>query len=345
MRRVRPVAVGLALTAASALMVALSGAISVKASSGHLRLTAWMLDFVKVRSVATRALGIDTPSLDDAGLVRVGAGHYDRGCRPCHGVRWERVPVVPARMTPHPPDLAAQVGRWRARELFYLVAHGIKFTGMPAWPAPTRTDEVWAVVAFLRQMPEMDAARYAALTETARDAGDATSDLARCEACHRSDHPQVPRLAGQSPAYLRATLDAYAAGQRYSGVMQTVASAVDPQRRAQLAEMLATSARADPGTTDVGWAARSIVFTGDPARAVPACAECHGPGGRPRDPRFPRLSGQSAVFIEAQLRLFAEGRRGGTSYADIMRPIAQRLTAAQRREAADVYARLGVSES
>jgi cytochrome c553 len=51
------------------------------------------------------------------------------------------------------------------------------------------------------------------------------------------------------------------------------------------------------------------------------------------------------VFIEAQLRLFAEGRRGGTSYADIMRPIAQRLTAAQRREAADVYARLGVSES
>ena len=46
-----------------ALLLALSGAISVKASSGHLFLTAWMLDLVKVRSVVARSLGIDVPAL------------------------------------------------------------------------------------------------------------------------------------------------------------------------------------------------------------------------------------------------------------------------------------------
>ena len=38
-------------------------------------------------------------------------------------------------------------------ELFWIVKHGIKYTGMPAWVALDRDDEVWAVVAFLNGTP------------------------------------------------------------------------------------------------------------------------------------------------------------------------------------------------
>ena len=39
-----------------------------------------------------------------------------------------------------PRALSAHAPDWRPRELFYIVKHGMKFTGMPAWPADGRDD-------------------------------------------------------------------------------------------------------------------------------------------------------------------------------------------------------------
>lgn len=317
--------------------VVLSGVISVKASSGHLPITAWMLDLVKVRSVVTRSIGIEVPALGEPGLVRLGANHFDRTCRPCHGTPWQGPPVVPARMTPHPPALADGVGRWRDRELFYLVAHGVKFTGMPAWASPVRTDEAWAVVAFLRALPTLDAGAYEALVPRASDQ---TSMAMSClHACHRDDVTLAPRLVGQSAAYLSAALDAYADGRRHSGVMQPVAAALGPAARAAVAAALADSGASEPVPAPAP-VIDGLLARGDPGRDVPPCVDCHGPTSRPRDPRYPSLAGQPAAYLRLQLRLFAEGRRGGTSYGDIMRPIAARLTPEHIEEAAAAFAAL-----
>jgi cytochrome c553 len=334
MKRAAVVALALALVAAA---VVLSGVISVKASSGHLRPTAWVLDLAKVRSVAMRARTIETPALDDPALVRLGAAHFDTGCRPCHGAPGSAPPVVPSRMTPHPPDLSAQIRRWRPRELFYLVAHGVKFTGMPAWPAATRTDEAWAVVAFLPRLPDLDNAGYRALV----DGGDGATgeDGVQCRRCHHeAGSALVPRLRGQSVAYLAAALDAYADRQRHSGIMQTVAATLDPARRRQLAEAFGAPDGTGAVAATMPVATSRLVSAGDPARDVPACQECHGPGPRVRDPRYPALAGQPAAYLRLQLTLFAEGRRGGSSYGDIMRAIAVRLTPAQMDDAAAAYA-------
>ena len=59
-------------------------------------------------------------------------------------------------MLPVPPDLSATVDEWTDAQLFRIVKHGIRFTGMPAWPTQTRDDEVWMMVAFLRALPEFD---------------------------------------------------------------------------------------------------------------------------------------------------------------------------------------------
>lgn len=334
MKRAAVVALALAVVAAA---VVLSGVISVKASSGHLPVTAWVLDLAKVRSVAMRARTIETPALDDPALVRLGAVYFDTGCRPCHGAPGSAPPVVASRMTPHPPRLAAHVARWRPRELFYLVAHGVKFTGMPAWPAASRTDEAWAVVAFLPRLPDLDGAGYRALVE-GRD-GATGDDAVQCRRCHHeAASALVPRLRGQSVAYLAGALDAYADRQRYSGIMQPIAAALDPARRRQLAEALGAASGTEALASPVPVATSRLVTAGDPARDVPACQECHGPGPRARDPRYPALAGQPAAYLRLQLTLFAEGRRGGSSYGEIMRAIAVRLTPAQRDEAAEAYA-------
>jgi hypothetical protein len=48
--------------------------------------------------------------------------------------------MVANAMTPRQPHLPDSVSKWKPEELFYIVKHGIKFTGMPAWPTQQRDE-------------------------------------------------------------------------------------------------------------------------------------------------------------------------------------------------------------
>jgi cytochrome c553 len=58
------------------------------------------------------------------------------------------------------------------------------------------------------------------------------------------------------------------------------------------------------------------------AAKAAVCAACHGPNGNSVNPEWPRLAGQSAVYIAEQLRLFRSGVRNNP----IMRPLAAALS-------------------
>src|SRR5687768_7705365 len=124
-----------AVIAVAGFLVAASGIIPIKASSGHWPITEWFLRFAMRRSIATHSLGTDVPELDDPGLVLKGAGHYETGCRSCHGAPGERQPRIAQSMLPRAPDLMPRIRASNSRKLFHVVKHGLKFTGMPAWPA------------------------------------------------------------------------------------------------------------------------------------------------------------------------------------------------------------------
>ena len=84
----------LGVLAVGGLLVAVSGLVSIKASSGHWAITEWVLQFSKQRSVSTHAWFVKTPPLDDPGLAIKGAGQYEIACRPCHGSAELRSPRV-----------------------------------------------------------------------------------------------------------------------------------------------------------------------------------------------------------------------------------------------------------
>lgn len=221
-------------------VVVVAGVVPIKASSGHWRITEAFLQFAKRRSVSTWSMGTAVPPLDDRRLVLRGATHYEGGCRPCHGAPGADTWEPSETMTPVPPPLDARVDDWDREELFFIVKHGIKFTGMPAFPAVARDDEIWSVVAFLLALPGMTGRDYLQLawgelaSSTATDsaaslqAGDA---LVLCERCHglagEGRQGAFPSLAGQSPLYLASTLRAYASGARNSGIMQPIATELD----------------------------------------------------------------------------------------------------------------------
>jgi mono/diheme cytochrome c family protein len=134
---------GLVLLAVGALLFAWSGLYSVAASRGHWAPVRWFLTFAMQNSVETHAPETPVPPLSDPGLVQLGAAHYYGGCAPCHGAPGDPGSPVVNRMLPDPPPLAGAAHEWTANELFWIVKNGIKYTGMPAWPAEERADEVW----------------------------------------------------------------------------------------------------------------------------------------------------------------------------------------------------------
>lgn len=349
-----------ALLALGGFLVMVSGVIPLKASAGHWAVTQWFLQFSKTRSIATHTIGVKIPALDDPGMVLKGAGHYELGCAPCHGNPNRSPPRVAQHMLPPPPQLKYISAKYNAAELFYIVKHGLKFTGMPAWPARHRDDEVWGVVAFLRQLPHMEAEEYQRLAR-GEERPSGTGDLGElqppqkmpqavfesCGRCHGYDGQgrgagAFPVLAQQNREYLLDSLQTYARGERHSGIMQPIAAGLSGPVMGELASYYARlPARRSPSSSgtqaEVIERGRAIATHGIPSRRVPACIECHGPRPGPRNPNYPVLAGQSADYLVLQLELFRDGHRGGGAYSHLMHYVAGYLTAEQMRDVASYY--------
>jgi cytochrome c553 len=335
--KLRHLLLGAAGLPPAAVLVAWLGIFDVAASSGHWAVTEWFLHMAMRSSVRTWALGVEVPDTLPRDALRPAAGHYARGCAYCHGAPGRLSVQAVEGMLPTPPELAPQVAKWTDAQLFRIVKHGVRFTGMPAWPARSRDDEVWSMVAFLRALPQMTPAAYAALVAPPRPGGPLPEI---CAGCHgpqgRDGGPSVPILAGQREEYLGNSLVAFATGHRPSGMMALPAVSLAPEARVDLARRLAMLPPPSPAPADraLRAAGRELAEHGRPADAIPRCLACHGARAKPA---FPRLDGQRPDYIASQLRLFRAGARGGGPYAGLMTRAARGLTDADITAAAAYF--------
>lgn len=314
------------------------GFFNIGASSGHWKATEWLLHTAMRLAVKTYALvDVEAPPELPRHALQPAAGHYARGCAICHGAPGEARSSAVLRMLPQPPDLAEKVDEWSDAELFWIVRHGVRFTGMPAWPSPVRDDEVWAMVGFLRELPGLDGEAYRRLAYASEQGLVLNPEgrdqaLSECARCHGQDGTgggaATPILAGQSEAYLIESLRAFAEGRRHGGMMALPAQALDAQDMATTARYFAGRAAAlgsvEPPMEDAGPAA-TIIRKGNAARGIPACIGCHGAVAG-RNPAYPDIAGQRPDYIANQLRLFRDGRRGGGPFSHLMAAAAKHLT-------------------
>ena len=151
----------------------------------------------------------------------------------------------------------------------------------------------------------------------------AKADLARgaaisngvCVACHANDgsrgSPANPILQGQHADYLVKQLTEFKAGKRQNPIMTGIASTLSDADMKNVAAFYAGK-QAKPGfakSKDLASAGEKIYRGGVAGPAVPACAGCHGPSGAGIPAQYPRLSGQHADYVEAQLLTFRSGAR------------------------------------
>lgn len=313
-----------------AFLLAWSGLVGVSASTGHWKATDWFLHWVMRSSLRTAALGTKAPVFTE-GMLPMAAGHFEAGCAICHGSPAMARPESVGRMLPAPPDLKDKIVTWTDAELFQIVQHGIRFTGMPAWPVADREDEAWAMVAFLRRYGDLDANRYRALAGyAATQSTTADTALEACNGCHMPERlgaqSLIPDLAAQSALYLEQALAAYADGTRPSGIMAVAIQGLSEGERQTLARHFANLPPAIlPSTVQNPLARRgeTLGVKGDPERRIPACLSCHDKANA--NPAYPHLSGQAEAYLANQLRLFVGKKRGGGPFRALMMQAAANL--------------------
>jgi mono/diheme cytochrome c family protein len=96
-------------------------------------------------------------------MLAEGAGDYRAMCQHCHGGPGVERERWADGMRPRPPHLVEAAAEWQRNEVFWLLKHGVKMSGMPAF-GPTHDDPaLWAIASFVKQLPAMTPQRYSEL--------------------------------------------------------------------------------------------------------------------------------------------------------------------------------------
>lgn len=207
-------------------------------------------------------------------------------------------------------------------------------------------------------LAQANPAAPAAAATPAAEKAPAKPDLAKaretatqvCAGCHGADGnspaPTNPKLAGQVPEYLHKQLRNFKGvdgkpAERQNPIMGGMVAALSDDDMKGLAQYYAGQ-KAKPGqaknqaTAELG---QKIFRAGDSTKGLPACAGCHGPAGAGLPAQYPRLAGQHAEYIEAQLKSFRAGERANDANK-MMRTIALKMTDADIKAVSDYIAGL-----
>lgn len=171
-----------------------------------------------------------------------------------------------------------------------------------------------------------------------------------CAACHGADGNSIgapnPKLAGQHPEYLFKQMRDFksvngAPPERANPIMNGMIAAFDENQMRDLAAYFASQKQTgDQSKSQETRALGQKIFrAGDASKGLPACAGCHGPSGAGIPAQFPRIGGQLADYLEAQLKSFRDGTRANDPNK-MMRVIALKMTDAEMKAVTDYIAGL-----
>lgn len=139
--------------------LAYSGLYNVAADDPHWDATSRLLATFRARSIERRARDVVVPAnLSDEQVVLKGAGQYSAMCAGCHLAPGLKRSELSRGMYPMPPELAKV--RLDPKVSFFVIKHGIKMSGMPAWGGPHGDEQIWNLVAFVSRLPELTPRQY-----------------------------------------------------------------------------------------------------------------------------------------------------------------------------------------
>ena len=159
--------VGIVVLIVIPILVVAFGGINMGADGGPGALEAVLASWTVNRSVSVRAPDEQNPHANDAAAIADGLHHYREMCVQCHGAPGVKTAEFAVGLEPAPPNLSDEANDWTDGQLFWIVKHGIRMTGMPAFGSTHSDDDIWKIVAFVRQLDHLTAEQKSQLKKAA----------------------------------------------------------------------------------------------------------------------------------------------------------------------------------
>jgi ketosteroid isomerase-like protein/mono/diheme cytochrome c family protein len=191
----------IAIVIAAAVGFVYGGVFNVAADETHWGVTLRVIEAVRERSIAMRARDVGTsPSLDEPQLIAAGAREYAEMCTSCHLAPGMKETEIRAGLYPQPPNLVEHGSHRSPGQTFWIIKHGLKMTGMPAWGRTHDDQRIWGMVAFIRKLPELSPEAYQELVGE-RGSGEGHShEAGHDEDGHDGEHHEHGESASPSGA-------------------------------------------------------------------------------------------------------------------------------------------------
>jgi mono/diheme cytochrome c family protein len=158
--------IGIAAIAGAGLTYLRSTGLSARADAGSVEVS--MARRARSFAIPSSARARRNPIPQSPEVLAEGMSHYADHCATCHANDGSGETEMGQGLFPKAPDMRlAATQQMTDGELFYVIEHGIRFTGMPAWSTGTAAGEesTWHLVHFLRHLPQLTTSELEAMKE------------------------------------------------------------------------------------------------------------------------------------------------------------------------------------
>lgn len=149
------VAVAIAVAVLVAFLVGVTGHITMRADILPTAFESRMAMRVMDANVERNAPKIENPVQPTDQNLIAGASIYLKRCAMCHGGPNQPESPLAKTLYPPPPQFVTDAPDMEPNENYYIIQHGVRWTGMPGWKNVLSDRQIWQVVAFLSHMENL----------------------------------------------------------------------------------------------------------------------------------------------------------------------------------------------
>jgi mono/diheme cytochrome c family protein len=95
--------------------------------------------------------------------LNAGQGDFDEHCSGCHGLTGNGENRLEADFYPPVAKLTGDTQKWSDGELYFIIANGIRMTGMPGFGEKHDPKEIWGVILWVRHLAQLSPQEKAAI--------------------------------------------------------------------------------------------------------------------------------------------------------------------------------------
>ena len=149
------IAVTIAALFITALLIMKLGLVAVNADQPVPGWEARLMPMALHASVSRHAPLQTNPTQPTEENLMSGAETYKQMCIRCHSLSSGDPSVYGSAFYPPAPRLAGGLTQYTDAELFWIIKHGIRNTGMLAWGGMLSDEEIWQIVAVLKRSGDL----------------------------------------------------------------------------------------------------------------------------------------------------------------------------------------------